>query len=617
LKYDVIVIGAGLSGLTAGSLLAKRGLKVALIDKNYSPGGSCGIFKRDDIIFDQGAGMLFGFGEEGFNPHRFVFNCLEEPIDMIKHDLLYCVNYRGKRIKFWPDIEQFTQELGEAFPEEKENIKRFYKDLLKIYKDVMVENPAFSTPDEVDFSNSFKALIKHPLSQYKFLRFLNQSTDSLLRKYFSDPDIFWFFDKLTSTYCYTTVEETPAILAAIMFIDNHVGGSYYPAGSTIFIPGKMEKVFEENGGVMLLKKEVTKIIFGEKAPIAVKLDSGEILYARDFIYSGTVWNLYGKLIDENDASQGKIKWAERQIPTYPSIVLYAVVDKKYIPPETMPVEMLVGNPEEIDESEVTIYIFSIDDRTLCDADSHVVMAIGPSFKNWKIENKEEYNKQKEQERKRLIEVLDKKFPGFKKGLEFSEVATPKTIERYTMKNSGAVAGPKQMLGQHMLKRLHTRSGWENLFFCGESTVMGTGTPAVTVSGIAAANAVLKKRRFKTFKYQKGMKNFVNLVDKPFEKKDLFSKYTEEEKRIMEKTLECLFCAQPNCSKPDELDVRGIMRRVVVGNFYGAEKLARVVLEKENRKEFLEKVQGRCIKNIKGQGPVAISEVIEYLLEERD
>jgi len=43
--YDVLVIGGGLSGLTAASLLSKRGCKVAVIEKSYMPGGSCGIFK--------------------------------------------------------------------------------------------------------------------------------------------------------------------------------------------------------------------------------------------------------------------------------------------------------------------------------------------------------------------------------------------------------------------------------------------------------------------------------------------------------------------------------------------------------------------------------------------
>jgi prolycopene isomerase len=100
LKYDAIIIGGGLAGLTTASLLAKRRLSVAVVERSYNPGGSCGIFKRGDVSFDQGAAMLYGFGEKGFNAHRFVFNCLEEPINMIRHDLLYCVNFEGAR-KCW------------------------------------------------------------------------------------------------------------------------------------------------------------------------------------------------------------------------------------------------------------------------------------------------------------------------------------------------------------------------------------------------------------------------------------------------------------------------------------------------------------------------------------
>jgi prolycopene isomerase len=100
LKYDAIIIGGGLFGLTAASLLAKRGPSVAVVERSYNPGGSCGIFKSSDVSFDQGAAMLYGFGEKGFNAHRFIFNCLEEPVDMIWHDLLYCVNFEDAR-KCW------------------------------------------------------------------------------------------------------------------------------------------------------------------------------------------------------------------------------------------------------------------------------------------------------------------------------------------------------------------------------------------------------------------------------------------------------------------------------------------------------------------------------------
>ena len=569
MNYDVIVVGGGLSGLTAASLLAKRHLKVAVIDKSYQPGGSCGIFKRDHVTFDQGSAMLYGFGEAGFNAHRFVFNCIEEPIDMIRHDLLYCVNFKGRRIKFWADVDRFSEELAGLFPNEKINIKRFYHDMLKMYQNVMVDVPTYNTADETDPKVALKSMLKHPISYRRFLGYLNKSAKSLLEKYFSDPEIFKFFDKLTSTYCYATLDEAPAVLAAVMFVDNHVGGSYYPAGSTLFLPGKLEKVIEENGGEMLLEKEVLSLIFKDGKPAGVKLDDGSELFAPDIIYSGTVWNLYGKLIEPTFSTQQKRKWAQKQAPTYPSVVLYAVVDRNVIPEDTAPIEMLVGNPDKLDESEVTAYILSIDDKTLCKEDEHTVVAIGPTFEAWDTQDLREYKNKKQSEQARLIGVLEKRFPGFEQAVRYAEVATPKTIERYTLKNGGAVAGPKQMLGQHMLHRLHTRTEWDNLFCCGESTVMGTGTPTVTTSGLSAANALLKKLGKEPYVYQENMKNFVRIVEKPFMADRLYDRYDHEACTVMRKAIRCRLCENPTCTK--EKDIRGIMRRVAVRNFEGAKK----------------------------------------------
>jgi len=611
MKYDVLVIGGGLSGLTAAALLAKSGVKTVVIDKNYNPGGSCGIFRREGVTFDQGSAMLFGFGEKGFNAHRFVFNCLEQPIDMIKHELLYVMNFNGHKIRFFADLNLFVEELSTVFPDQKENIKRFYNDMSIMYHDVLVENPSYTTPDEIDPMDAKESFLKHPKSYIKFLSYLNSSSEKILRKYFNNDEIIKFFDKLTSTYCYTTTAESPAILASVMFVDNHIGGSYYPAGSTLFLPGLLEKSIEENGGDMIMQREVSKIIFLDKKPVGVMLNDQEKLYADNIIFSGTVWDLYGRLIDEEETSKKKRKWAEKMVPTYPSVVLYLLVKEKCIPEDTQPVEMLVGNINQIDESEVTAYIFSIDDKTLCKEEHHVIAAIGPTFIKWNQLNDSDYISRKEEEKERIVKVLERRFPGIRENIVYSNLATSKTLERYLNKKDGAVAGPKQKLGQHMFKRQHTKTCWDNLFCCGESTVMGTGTPTVTTSGISAANAVLGKLGKQKYKYVKNRKNYVNMVERPVTNESIYLKYDEKTADIVKKAFACQFCENPTCTK--EFDIRGIMRRVCIGNFSGAKK----IISKDPincTKEKLLKYEKTCIEKKRIGKSVDVFKVVEFLKE---
>ncbi|MBM4430113.1 MAG: FAD-binding protein [Chloroflexi bacterium] len=107
--YDIIVVGAGLGGMTAASLLAKRSLSVLMIEQQAKPGGSCTSFRREGVTFDVGTAMLYGFGEHGFKPFRFLINELEEPVEVVSHPTLAKMTFEGQPITFWPDVERFLQ----------------------------------------------------------------------------------------------------------------------------------------------------------------------------------------------------------------------------------------------------------------------------------------------------------------------------------------------------------------------------------------------------------------------------------------------------------------------------------------------------------------------------
>ncbi|MCG7853800.1 MAG: FAD-dependent oxidoreductase, partial [Methanosarcinaceae archaeon] len=147
---DVIVIGAGISGMTAATLLAKRGLKVKLLEQHYQPGGSCGAFRRNGATFDQGTAMLFGFGSIGFNAHRYMMSELEEPIEVIKHDMLYCLKYDGVPIHFHADMDSYFNELEQLFnKQEMKQLKSFYRYIGSLYHKVLTVDPVCIAPSEI------------------------------------------------------------------------------------------------------------------------------------------------------------------------------------------------------------------------------------------------------------------------------------------------------------------------------------------------------------------------------------------------------------------------------------------------------------------------------------
>jgi len=108
-----------------------------------------------------------------------------------------------------------------------------------------------------------------------------------------------------------------------------------------------------------------------------------------------------------------------------------------------------------------------------------------------------------------------------------------------------------------------------------------------------------------------MQNFVRIVPKPFTKDRLYADYGERERQVMLKALRCRLCEQPTCIKDRSTDVRGIMRRVAVGNFFGAKK---AWLKAPTDRAKLAQFESNCIWNLEGEEPVQIKEVVSYLVE---
>ena len=321
-SYDVIVVGSGLAGLTAAALLAKRGLQTLLVEHHYLPGGMCTTVRREGFSFDTGTALLYGFGERGVNPHRFVMNELGTDIDIIEHRALLRMRLPGRQITFWPDYERFVEELAGVFPAQADQIRALYAYLYRLYRDVIAREQMIEPASEIPPSENLKKLLRHPLAMLQTLKMLDTNIESVLSRFISAPELKAFFDKLTSTYVYCTTAETPAILGATMFIDNHVGGAYYPARSPQILASTLERAFEGFGGQVLLGHRVEEILI-DGAPSAkeggraagVRLAGGAEIRSQRVVANVTVWNLYGRLIRPEHVPPGRAEWAQELIPT--------------------------------------------------------------------------------------------------------------------------------------------------------------------------------------------------------------------------------------------------------------------------------------------------------------
>jgi len=166
------------------------------------------------------------------------------------------------------------------------------------------------------------------------------------------------------------------------------------------------------------------------------------------------------------------------------------------------------------------------------------------------------------------------------------------------------------MGQELMRRPHAKTRWPGLYLAGESTVMGTGTPAVTVSGVSAADMVLRERGMREYRYYPGQKNLVTVVEGPVARRP-------EPRTPPDTASLCQWCETHFCRTacPAAIDIRGILRRMEVGNFLGARRLLSSPLP--CRECPSRPCESACYRTSFAGSPVPIAANLEWLASSGD
>lgn len=130
-SYDAIIIGAGISGLVCGCYLAKAGMKVLIVEQHYKPGGYCTSFKRQGFTFDAAPYCFGSYRKDGSTRKIFADLGIDKKLNIIRSDPSDIIITPDYKVSFWNDLDKTIEEFQTIFPEENNNIKKFFYFLLK------------------------------------------------------------------------------------------------------------------------------------------------------------------------------------------------------------------------------------------------------------------------------------------------------------------------------------------------------------------------------------------------------------------------------------------------------------------------------------------------------
>jgi prolycopene isomerase len=489
-NFDVIVIGSGIGGLVTATQLAKKGAQVLVLEKYIIPGGSAGYFEREGYRFDVGASMMFGFGSEGTT------NLLTRALDTVDQKLetipdLVQIHYHlpnNLEVKVHKDYGQFLQELGDIFPHERVGIKQFYDECWDVFNCLNVmdllslEEPRYLT----------RVFFQHPLACLGLVKYLPQNVGDIARRYISDPQLLKFIDM--ECYCWSVVpaDKTPMINAGMVFSDRHYGGINYPKGGVGQIALKLVEGLEKYDGKIEYGARVTQIVIENNQAVGVKLANGKEYRAKRIVSNATRWDTFEKLLPPENMPSKEKKWQQRYQKSPSFLSLHLGVEAKVLSEGTDCHHILLENWEKIEAEEGTIFVSipTLLDPTLAPEGYHIIHTFTPSWiTTYQNLSPKEYEQKKEDAAGRVIERLEKIFPGLDAGLDYMEVGTPRTHRRYLGRDDGTYGPIPRYKLPGLLTMPFNRTSIQSLYCVGDSTFPGQGLNAVAFSGFACGHRV--------------------------------------------------------------------------------------------------------------------------------
>ncbi len=516
MDYDVIVIGAGISGLMSASLFGRLGYRVCVLEMDARPGGYIAGFNRLDYRFDSAIHWLNQCGENGLVTHAFSFIGNDFPKAHVQHHIRrYHVNEYQYLVT--TDVDAFKEQLQQDFPEDRTGIERFFKDARKIgksFENFRFINRNMSTMNLFEKANRGIQMLRFVIPFIPHIFYAGEKVEKGLRKYFSNPKLLELFSS------------EPDLLSCLIPVAWAKIQDYQtpPEGGSQTFAEWLEHVSNSYGNDIRFKSRVSRILVKDQHAYGVEYEhrgTTHQVFGKYVIAACDVKNLYEKYLPQGTANPDFLKRlddAELYASAFTlSLALDCTGEELGFGEEILYIsdakqdrnKLGNGDPQT---SGIHVISGSVRDKTLAPEGKGTLTIFIPSFidqyENWGTMLDEhgtykrgtEYKDTKQKVAEILIDRIEKELNiDLRSHIVYLDIATPITHQRYTGNRNGTMMGARPGKSNMQAKIAHYKTPVPNVFLSGHWAELGGGIPVAVRAALNSTLLVLKSENKSAFK----------------------------------------------------------------------------------------------------------------------
>ncbi|WP_047308005.1 phytoene desaturase family protein [Rhodopseudomonas palustris] len=489
---DVVVIGAGIGGLTAAALLADAGLKVKVFDQHVVPGGYCHSYLRkahhlnEPVLYRFDAGPHDFSGVQPGGPFATLLRRLGVTDRIVWERVTQSFHTEHGVIDVAPDWRDYVRMLGERFPGSAAGIQALFDEIKAIFDDMFAT--AAGRGGIPGPPATIEELLAFPRAHPHAYRWMNRPFAELVAAHVDDPAVVAVIDGLSGYI--GDGSERPSCARMVPIFGYYFHGGYYPRGGSGVVAEAMVAAIEARGGEVRVKTAVQRILVENGCAAGVILAGGETVRAHAVVSNADFKRTMLELVPPDALPRRFRSQVADAAPANSCFSVHLGIDcVPDLGPSThlqTPIKLGIAMMSKLDPSaappghailSLIALVPHAEARSWFPHDHD-----GNDYKVWR--RSDDYLRRKREFGDRMIAAAEAVIPDLSQHIVYRTDASPVTYARYDWASFGSIYG-MSTAGQLRGSKTPLR----NLVIAGGGNI-GAGIEAVVISGANAAEALM-------------------------------------------------------------------------------------------------------------------------------